>query len=48
MIKAHFIFIAHDQTAGHILFAISLAQIFIAIYNHIIAAINKNKLVLHP
>jgi hypothetical protein len=41
IIIAQVILIAFAQTAGPILFAISLAQIFIAIYNHKIVATNK-------
>jgi len=47
MMIAQVIVIAFDQTAGHILLAISLAQIFIAIYNHKTAAVNKYILVFH-
>jgi len=41
IIIAHLIVIAFDQTAGHILLATSFDHIFIAIYNHRIAATNK-------
>jgi hypothetical protein len=45
---AQVIVMAFDQTAGPILLATSLAQMFIAIYNHKTAAMNKNIFVFHP
>jgi len=46
--NAHQIVKAFDQTAGHILFAISFAHRFIAIYIAKIVANNKYILLFHP
>jgi len=47
IIIAHQIVRAFDHTAGHILFATSLAHILAAIYNQNITHSNKNILVFH-
>jgi len=46
--NAHQIVSAFDQTAGHILLAISFAHRFIAIYIANIVANNRYKLLFHP
>jgi len=46
--RAHQIVRAFDQTAGPMLFAISFAHRFIAIYIAKIVASNKYKLLFHP